>query len=58
MDLKPCPFGNRRCLCHDCKSNAAYEDCNCGYCIYCYECMDKGSAVHDVYLCTGHERRE
>lgn len=55
---KPCPFGNPRCLCHDCESNAAYDSCNCGYCIQCLECIDKGYSVHDVYVCTGYKLRD
>lgn len=53
-----CPFGNTRCLCADCTSNARFKDCKKGYCIDCFECEDKGKAVHDVYLCTGHESRK
>lgn len=57
IELKPCPFGNERCLCQDCADNAAYEGCNHGYCLHCFECEQAGKAVHDVYLCTGHNRR-
>lgn len=57
MEHKPCPFGNARCLCQDCIKNANYPKCESGYCIECFECDDAGKAIHDVYLCTGHERR-
>lgn len=56
--ISPCPFGVPFCKCHDCESNAAYEDCNKGYCLNCLECHDKNEAVHNVYLCTGYERRK
>lgn len=49
-----CKFGNNRCLCSNCTSNAMYDKCTSGYCIHCYECEDAHKAVHDVYLCTGH----
>ena len=54
---RKCAVGNRRCLCADCIQNAAYEDCERGYCINCLECEDARRQVHDVYLCTGHEAR-
>ena len=54
---RKCPVGNKRCLCADCVQNAAYEDCEKGYCIHCFECEDARRQVHDVYLCTGHEAR-
>lgn len=56
--MEKCKYGNQRCLCQDCTSNAAYEGCKSGYCILCYECEDKGEAVHDVWLCTAHEQIE
>ncbi len=56
-EMKPCLFGNERCLCKDCKSNAAYPSCAKGFCINCFECEQKNESVHDVYLCTGYERR-
>lgn len=57
MDKFTCPFGNTRCLCQDCTSNAYYEDCKKGYCIECLECIDNRMQKHDVYICTGHESR-
>ena len=51
-----CEYGNARCLCADCVCNAAREGCDRGFCINCFECENKEKAVHDVYLCTGHER--
>lgn len=56
-ELKPCLFGNERCLCKTCKSNAFYPDCNSGYCIECFECEKAGKAVHDIFICTGHKER-
>ena len=56
-DLKPCFYDNARCLCQDCKFNAVFDDCKKGFCINCFECEEKGKPVHDVYICTGHERR-
>lgn len=53
-----CKYGNARCLCQDCRGNAALEGCDRGYCINCFECEDKGKAVHDIYLCTGYETKE
>jgi len=53
-----CKYGNDRCLCQNCKRNAAYENCQSGYCIDCFECEDAGKSVHDVYICTGHEQAE
>lgn len=54
---KPCPFNAPRCKCFDCDGNANYEDCNHGYCIGCFECIDAGKAVHDIYVCTGYKQR-
>lgn len=53
--MTECPFGNQRCKCATCSSNAAKESCNHGYCTTCFECMDKKTMMHDVYLCTGYE---
>lgn len=57
--MKPtveCPFGEVRCLCRTCVKTAAYEGCDHGYCIGCFECMDDPAEQrHDVYICTGHE---
>lgn len=49
-----CPFSNERCLYQDCTDNVMYDGCVRGYCINCYECETANKAVHDVYLCTGH----
>ena len=54
---KPCHFGNSRCLCQSCQDNAAYDDCEKGYCILCFDCMDHNEQRHDVYICTGYDRR-
>ena len=56
-DLKPCLFGETRCLCKDCRKNAAFPDCKRGYCIDCFECDQAGKQVHDVFICTGYEKR-
>lgn len=56
-ELKPCPFGNERCLCRYCLSNAMYDDCEKGYCVNCIECEDARDQKHDVYLCIVHESR-
>ena len=50
-----CKYGNARCLCQNCKQNAAYERCTQGYCIDCFECEEAGAAVHDVWMCSGRE---
>ena len=50
-----CKYGNARCLCQNCKRNAAYEHCTHGYCIDCFECEEAGAAVHDVWMCSGRE---
>lgn len=50
-----CKYGNARCLCQNCKQNAAYERCTQGYCIDCFECEKAGAAVHDVWMCSGRE---
>lgn len=57
---KPCPFRQTRprCLCHDCEDNAMYDSCTHGYCLHCLECIDRGEAVHDIYLCTGYKLRD
>ena len=52
-----CPYGNKRCLCQDCTDNSAWRGCKSGHCIDCFECERAGAQMHDVYLCTGHERR-
>lgn len=36
--------------------NASYDECNHGYCITCFECLNESKAVHNIYLCTGYER--
>lgn len=41
-----CKFGNRRCLCKSCERNAAFDGCESGYCIECFECEREGKAVH------------
>jgi len=53
-----CKYGITRCLCQSCKSNAAYENCICGYCINCFECEGAGEAIHDISFCTGHKKIE
>ena len=53
-----CEYGNQRCLCQDCKSNAKFDDCKSGFCINCFECEDAGKMVHDMFLCTGYKKRE
>lgn len=53
-----CMYGNSRYLCQSCKDNASYGGCQKGYCICCYECEDKGEAIHDVWLCTAYDRRD
>lgn len=50
-----CPFGDVRCLCRTCIRNAAYEHCEDGYCINCFECEQAGEQVHDIWCCTGCE---
>ena len=42
--------------CYDCACNASYDECNHGYCITCFECLNESKAVHNIYLCTGYER--
>lgn len=44
------------CKCYDCACNASYDECNHGYCITCFECLNESKAVHNIYLCTGYER--
>lgn len=53
-----CEYGIKTCLCHDCARNAAWDGCQNGYCIDCFECEKAGKSVHNVYLCTGYEERE
>lgn len=50
-----CKFGNRRCLCQSCERNAAFDGCESGYCIECFECERECKAVHDIYLCTAYQ---
>lgn len=57
MTLNKCPFDVPTCKCYDCACNNHYEDCDHGYCISCSECLDKSKATHNIYLCTGYERR-
>lgn len=57
-ELKPCLFGETRCLCKDCESNAALEGCKSGFCIDCFECEQAGEKVHDVFLCTGYRKKD
>ena len=54
MEMK-CPFGNNRCLCQTCTDS--WLNCGESRCLECLECDDKKQAVHDVYLCTGHKRK-
>ena len=56
--LNPCPFNKRTCLCQACTKNAIYDNTTRGYCIDCYECKAAKKAVHNVYLCTGFEKRK
>lgn len=51
-----CPFAVPTCKCYDCACNASYDECNHGYCITCFECLNESKAVHNIYLCTGYER--
>ena len=51
-----CPFDVPTCKCYDCACNASYDECNHGYCITCFECLNESKAVHNIYLCTGYER--
>ena len=45
-----CPFDVPTCKCYDCASNASYDECNHGYCITCFECLNESKAVHNIYL--------
>lgn len=56
MKMVKCPFAVPTCKCYDCACNASYDECNHGYCITCFECLNKSKAVHNIYLCTGYER--
>lgn len=51
-----CKYGNARCLCQNCKRNAAHEQRTNVYCFGCFECEKAGEAVHDVWACTGQEK--
>lgn len=51
-----CPFDVPTCKCYDCASNASYDECNHGYCITCFDCLNESKAVHNIYFCTGYER--
>lgn len=46
-----CPFAVPTCKCYDCACNASYDECNHGYCITCFECLNESKAVHNIYLC-------
>ena len=52
-----CKYGVKTCKCCQCTRNAAFDDCNKGYCINCYECAIGNEPCHNVYLCTGFEER-
>lgn len=55
IEPKPCPVGNKRCLCANCQSNANLDGCDHGYYLHCFECIYNNRQMHDVYLCTGHQ---
>lgn len=57
MTMNKCPFDVPTCKCYDCVCNSRYEDCDHGYCISCFECLNESKAVHNIHLCTGYERR-
>lgn len=56
--MNECPYKIQTCRCIDCASNAAYVECDHGYCICCFECLDKGVAVHNVWACSGYEKKK
>lgn len=52
-----CPYNIKSCKCGDRTQSAAFDGCEGGYCIGCFECERAGEAVHNVYVCTGYEKR-
>ena len=44
-----CPFAVPTCKCYDCACNASYDECNHGYCITCFECLNESKAVPVSY---------
>lgn len=40
MKMVKCPFAVPTCKCYDCACNASYDECNHGYCITCFECLN------------------
>lgn len=56
MANKLCPYSVNTCLCQSCAKSMIFSDGKCG--VDCFECLHNEKSMHNIYLCTGYERRD